>query len=105
MHLIKLLYVIGILLLMSCKGTTGRSGVQKGTCAPHLHFEVLSNYVMGSGSIASRINPAFFVNYKGFSEQSDIEKKKQEDEKNRGKVIQFEGVKKLPYADINGFIK
>lgn len=86
-------------------GTTGRSGVVKGTCAPHLHFEVLSDYVMGSGSIRTRINPAFFVNYKGYNEQSAVEKKKQEDEKNKGKTVQHDGVKKLPYADIDGFIK
>lgn len=86
-------------------GTTGRSGVVKGTCAPHLHFEVLSDYVMGSGSIRTRINPAFFVDYKGYNEQSAGEKKKQEDEKNNGKIVQHDGVKKLPYADIDGFIK
>ncbi|MBO6184348.1 MAG: M23 family metallopeptidase [Chryseobacterium sp.] len=86
-------------------GTTGRSGVVKGTCAPHLHFEVLSDYVMGSRSIRTRINPAFFVDYKGYNEQSAAEKKKQEDEKNKGKTVQHDGVKKLPYADMDGFIK
>lgn len=79
--------------------------MEDGTAAPHLHFEVLSDYIMGVGSIKTRINPAFFVDYKGFSKQTDTEKKKQEDEKNKGKIVQFEGVKKLAYADIKGFIK
>lgn len=85
--------------------TTGRSGVEKGTCAPHLHFEILSSYIMGTGSIAYRINPAYFVKYKGYIAQSESEKKMQLDEKNKGKLVDFEGEEKLPYSDIRGFIK
>ncbi|ATA67538.1 hypothetical protein CGC48_02175 [Capnocytophaga cynodegmi] len=40
-------------------GTTGRSGVEAGTCAPHLHFEIFCYYKMGDDAINYRINPAF----------------------------------------------
>lgn len=76
-------------------GTTGRSGVSTGTCAPHLHFEIFcSKDAIGKG-LQYRINPGFFVKYKGYGEQSGEEKKQQETEKNKGKVNQYEGAKKL----------
>jgi murein DD-endopeptidase MepM/ murein hydrolase activator NlpD len=84
-------------------GTTGRSGVTAGTCAPHLHFEILCDYKMAKTKY--RINPAFWVNYKGFAEQSDAEKKSQETEKDKGKTKEVNGAKKLVYANMTGFVK
>ena len=52
-----------------------------------------------------RINPGYFVNYKFFDQQSDIEKNAQIIEKDRGQIKGVNGVKKLAYADIKGFIK
>lgn len=74
--------------------TTGRSGVTAGTCAPHLHFEIFSSYVMATGT-SYRINPGYFVNYKFFDQQSDIEKNAQIIEKDKGQIKGVNGVKKL----------
>jgi|GEM_PF-3242995 len=83
-------------------GKTGRSGVTAGTTAPHLHFEIFSSYKMGVGT-KYRINPAFYVNYKSFSEQSQAEKDLQKKEKERGKIKEVNGSKKLEYANMKGF--
>lgn len=85
-------------------GTTGRSGITAGTCAPHLHFEIFCDYTMGVGT-RFRINPAVFVDYKGFKEQSESEKNVQEDVKNIGKITEVNGKTKLNYSDMKGFIK
>lgn len=81
-------------------GTTGRSGVTAGTCAPHLHFEIFSKYVMGTGSIVHRLNPGYYVDYKVFNDLTDSEKKVQQDEAKRGKLKQVDGANKLQYADM-----
>lgn len=81
-------------------GTTGRSGVTDGTCAPHLHFEILSNYIMGKGSIVHRMNPGYYVDYKVFNDLTDSEKKVQQDEAKLGKIKQVNGAKKLKYEDM-----
>lgn len=78
---------------------SGRSGVPGGTCAPHLHFEIMCQYRMQTGT-SYRINPAFFVKYKTYNEQSTTEKNKQEQEKNRGKINQLNGSGKLPERNI-----
>lgn len=75
-------------------GTTGRSGVAGGTCAPHLHFEIFCSYSMGVGT-NYRINPAYFVNYKFYDEQSESEKNAQTNEKNKGKINEVNGAVKL----------
>lgn len=46
------------------------------------------------------INPAFFVKYKTYNEQSTAERNKQEQEKNRGKINQINGSGKLPEQNI-----
>ena len=79
---------------------SGRSGVPDGgTCAPHLHFEIMCQYRMQVGT-SYRINPAFFVKYKNYNEQSTAERNKQEQEKNRGKISQLNGSGKLPAQNI-----
>ncbi len=85
-------------------GKTGRSGVKAGTCAPHLHFEIFSNYKTAVGT-KYRINPAFYVKYKSFDEQSTAEKELQKKEKERGKIKQVYGSKKLEYKDMTDFKK
>ncbi len=85
-------------------GTTGRSGVIAGTCAPHLHFEIFCRYVMAVGT-SYRINPALFVPYKGHNEQNEVEKSEQEKIKNKGQIVEVNGRTKLNYADMKGFIK
>lgn len=85
-------------------GKTGRSGVTAGTCAPHLHFEIFCDYTMGVYT-RYRINPAVFVEYKGFKEQSESEKNEQEKVKNLGQITEVNGKTKLNYADMKGFIK
>ncbi|WP_313375649.1 peptidoglycan DD-metalloendopeptidase family protein [Chishuiella sp.] len=85
-------------------GATGRSGVVGGTTAPHLHFEIFCKYEMGVGT-QHRINPAFFVKYKGYKEQSQDEKKKQEKEKNRGKINEVNGKKSLTHYNQSEFQK
>lgn len=75
-------------------GTTGRSGVTAGTCAPHLHFEIFSKYVKPSGTRYC-FNPAFFVDYKTFDEQSESERKAQQDEAKRGKINELDGSSKI----------
>lgn len=85
-------------------GTTGRSGVVAGTCAPHLHFEIFCEYVMATGT-RYRINPALVVSYKGFNEQSDVERNEQEIIKNKGQIAEVNGKTKLQYAHMKGFVK
>ena len=75
-------------------GTTGRSGVTGGTHAPHLHFEILCSYNMGVGT-NYRINPAYFVNYKYFDEQSDSDRSAQLNEKNEGQIVEVNGSEQL----------
>lgn len=81
-------------------GTTGRSGVTGGTCAPHLHFEIFCRYAMGSGT-SYRINPAYFVNYKFYDEQSESERNAQTNEKNKGKINEVNGAGKLNETNLN----
>lgn len=85
-------------------GTTGRSGVVAGTRAPHLHFEIFCEYVMAVGT-QYRINPAAFVQYKGYKDQSEAERKEQENVKNQGQIVQVNGKVKLNYAHMRGFVK
>lgn len=85
-------------------GTTGRSGVIAGTRAPHLHFEIFCKYVMAVGT-SYRINPALFVQYKGYNEQSEAEKSEQETVKNKGQIVEVNGKTKLNYTDMKGFVK
>lgn len=85
-------------------GTTGRSGVTAGTKAPHLHFEIFCDYKFGVGT-NYRINPAFFVDYKGFDDQSDTEKASQKTEMEKGKTKEVNGVEKLVYANMTGFVE
>ncbi|MNU62021.1 hypothetical protein D3C71_512350 [compost metagenome] len=85
-------------------GTTGRSGVVAGTRAPHLHFEIFCKYVMAVGT-RYRINPALFVQYKGYKEQSEAEKNEQEKVKNSGQIVEVNGQVKLNYADMKGFVR
>ena len=75
-------------------GKTGRSGISKGTTAPHLHFEIFSTYKMQVGT-RYKINPAYYVRYKVWDAQSVEERKTQEDEKELGKQKAYEGKKKL----------
>src|SRR5690606_27155066 len=82
-------------------GTTGRSGVTDGTCAPHLHFEIRSAYD-GSGT-SNKINPGYWINYKYYDDQSENERKQQEDEKNKGKIKQVDGQERLQYDHMEGF--
>lgn len=58
-----------------------------GTHAPHLYFEI---YTQPNGS-KKRINPAFYVKYKNYEEQSEIEKNKQENTKKKGYAKGFYG--------------
>jgi murein DD-endopeptidase MepM/ murein hydrolase activator NlpD len=52
---------------------SGVSGVEKGTCAPHLHFEIFSTvYAVGMG-LNYRCNPGFYVHFKAPNEQSQNE--------------------------------
>lgn len=85
-------------------GTTGRSGVVGGTCAPHLHFEILCDYTMGVGH-QYRLNAGFFVNFKTFDQQTEQEKKDQQTEAKRGKINEVDGQKKLPYENMENFKK
>jgi len=85
-------------------GTTGRSGVTAGTCAPHLHFEILCDYTMAVGH-KFRLNPGFYVNFKSFDEQSQQEKLDQQTEAKQGKIIEFEGQNKLDYDNMANFKK
>ena len=81
-------------------GTTGRSGVSGGTCAPHLHFEIFCSYRFAVGT-NYRFNPAYFVSYKFFDEQSEDEKNAQIKEKNRGQIREFNGESKLSEQDLS----
>lgn len=81
-------------------GTTGRSGVNGGTCAPHLHFEIFSKYIMRVGT-DYRINPAYFINYKYYDEQSESERNLQIREKNRGKINEVNGSSKLSEKNLS----
>jgi len=75
-------------------GKTGRSGITEGTTAPHLHFEIFSKYQMLVGT-NNKINPAYFVDYKVYDDQSDEERTMQITEKDKGKKIAYSGKKKL----------
>lgn len=81
-------------------GTTGRSGINGGTCAPHLHFEIFSKYIMKVGT-DYRINPAYFINYKYYDEQSESERNLQIREKDRGKINEIDGTLKLSEKDLS----
>ena len=85
-------------------GTTGRSGVTAGTRAPHLHFEIFCDYQMPAGT-NYRINPGFFVNYKTYEKQSAAERTEQKTEKDRGKIVGVNGVKKLAHHNEGKFQK
>lgn len=80
-------------------GKTGRSGVTGGTHAPHLHFEIFCSYNMGVGT-NYRINPAYFVDYKYYDDQSEAERTAQETEKDRGKIDEVDGSDKLSATDL-----
>ncbi|AXT54706.1 hypothetical protein D1815_02660 [Aquimarina sp. AD1] len=76
-------------------GKCGRSGIGgDGTHAPHLHFEIFSTYSKPSGTRYC-YNPAYYVPYKHFSEQSEAEKIEQTTEKNRGYINEYVGAEKL----------
>lgn len=81
-------------------GTTGRSGVTAGTHAPHLHFEIFCSYRMGAGT-DYRINPAYFVEYKHYDDQTEAERTSQETEKNRGQIKEVDGSNKLSATDLS----
>lgn len=81
-------------------GTTGRSGVTAGTHAPHLHFEIFCSYRMGVGT-DYRMNPAYFVAYKHYDDQSEAERTAQETEKNRGQIKEVDGSDKLSAIDLS----
>lgn len=71
-------------------GETGVSGVIQGgkpdgTCAPHLHFEIRNMN-------KERINPGFFINFKGYNTMSDSEKQLQQAVARNGKIKEFLGV-------------
>ncbi|MFP8893692.1 MULTISPECIES: M23 family metallopeptidase [Chryseobacterium] len=52
---------------------SGVSGVEKGTCAPHLHFEIFTTvYAVGMG-LNYRCNPGFYIHFKAPHEQSENE--------------------------------
>ncbi|WP_310556888.1 peptidoglycan DD-metalloendopeptidase family protein, partial [Flavobacterium sp.] len=80
-------------------GTTGRSGVTAGTCAPHLHFEILSDYTMGVGH-NYRLNAGFFVSFKAFDDQTESEKSTQQVEAQRGQINEVDGKNKLTASNI-----
>lgn len=85
-------------------GTIGRLGVTQGTKAPHLHFEIFSNYTMAKTKY--RINPAFCVDYKDVNDMSETEKELQETEKERGCITtEKNGKNKLVYDNMEGFKK
>lgn len=72
-------------------GETGVSGVTKdkkpnGTCAPHLHFEIRNLN-------KERINPRFFIKFKGYDEMSEAERSLQEKTAKAGKIYEFNGIK------------
>lgn len=85
-------------------GKTGRSGVTGGTCAPHLHFEIFCDYTMAVGT-KFRVNPALFIQYKGYKEQSEAERKSQADEAKKGKQPKENGSAKLVHAPMKNFKK
>ena len=63
-------------------GTTGTSGIDGGTCGPHLHFEISSSkYPSG---FTQRYNPGYYVCYKTPQTMSDNEKEIQKKRKNEG---------------------
>jgi hypothetical protein len=43
-----------------------------------------------------RINPALFINYKYYNEQTESDKTNQENEKIRGQIVEFDGAERLP---------
>ncbi|MET3030467.1 peptidoglycan DD-metalloendopeptidase family protein, partial [Flavobacterium johnsoniae] len=70
---------------------SGVSGVDSGTCAPHLHFEIFTTvYAVGMG-LNYRCNPGFYVHFKGASEQSKQEKDLQKKISEKGKTIEING--------------
>ena len=85
-------------------GTIGRSGVKAGTKAPHLHFEIFSDYTM-EVKTKFRFNPAYFIDYEDVGCVSEEEKKLQVKEKNRGGIKEVNGKKKLIYGNIKNFQK
>ncbi len=80
-------------------GTTGRSGISAGTHAPHLHFEIFCKYRMAVGT-DFRFNPAYFVEYKFYDEQTENDKSQQSREINRGQITEVNGSGRLSASDI-----
>lgn len=66
----------------------------------HLHFEIFCSYRFPVGT-NYRFNPAYFVSYKFFDEQSEDEKNAQIKEKNRGQIREFNGESKLSEQDLS----
>lgn len=52
-----------------------------------------------------RINPAYFVNYKTYENQSEAERREQEQEKNRGVIKEVNGKQKLTHYNLSTFQK
>lgn len=66
--------------------TSGVSGIKKGTCAPHLHFEIFTNKKAVGKGLQYRCNPGFYVHYKNIDEQSDAEIKEQKATAAKGRI-------------------
>ncbi|MFK7786071.1 MAG: peptidoglycan DD-metalloendopeptidase family protein [Crocinitomicaceae bacterium] len=65
-------------------GEIGTSGVNTGTCAPHLHFEIRNEN-------KARLNPGFFVDFKNFDTMSEAQKTLQQTTARAGKFNEFNG--------------
>ncbi|WP_185147000.1 M23 family metallopeptidase [Chryseobacterium echinoideorum] len=64
---------------------SGVSGVQSGgTCAPHVHFEIRD-------ASKKRCNPGYYVYYKSYDDQSQIERDIQIKTAQNGKINEFGG--------------
>ncbi|GAA3771721.1 peptidoglycan DD-metalloendopeptidase family protein [Flavobacterium ginsengiterrae] len=71
--------------------SSGVSGVESGTCAPHLHFEIFTTvYAVGKG-LNYRCNPGFYVHFKRASEQSVQERSLQKEISEKGKIEEVNG--------------
>ena len=65
-------------------GKTGVSGVKGGTHAPHLHFEVKTRSSVKKDDMG-RCNPSLFVDFKDYTQQSEVERKRQKDARDKEK--------------------